>query len=134
MVNHFIAVQSFLHQIDCFCPDKQHSDFVKINQTDIIRILNERTYNEVNGWYVLVEINYDCFYIAVEDLDHYNSQGLLYSELDLELQLNYLNFHIDESLDQADEGKFKEVSSRWLELKMLNEKLGTAVKSIQFSL
>lgn len=127
MVNHFIAVQSFLHRIECFCPDKVHEEIVKINQADIIRVLPEGTY--IKGWYLLVEINHHCFYIAIEDLEYYYSNGLLYSKLDIELELNYLNYLIDESLDLADEGKFKEISKEWIKVKRCNEKLEAAEKS-----
>ncbi|WP_046175702.1 hypothetical protein [Domibacillus indicus] len=129
MPNYYIAVQSFLHQIDCSCPDKEHSDTVKIDQGDIISVYYERTHTTVDGWFVLIEVNQRRFYISINDLERYYSQGFLFSGLDIELQLNYLKFHIDESLDHADEGKFKETSKKWTEAKMYNEKLEAAAKS-----
>ncbi|TYR72804.1 hypothetical protein FZC79_21480 [Rossellomorea vietnamensis] len=129
MVNHYIAVQSFVHKIDCFCPGKEHSDKIKVSQGDIISFQYERTYNMVNGWYVLVQVNHSSFHIAVEDLTHYYLQGLFYTETDLELQINYLNFCVNKALDLNDEGKFKEAAEKWIEVKEYREKLAAAADS-----
>ncbi|MGF2614309.1 IDEAL domain-containing protein [Rossellomorea vietnamensis] len=132
MGNHYIAVQSFLHEVDCFCPDKEHLDWLKVRQGDIINIQHERTYNMVNGWYVLIEVNDSSFYIAVEDLNQYYIRGLFISEIDIELRVNYLKFRIDEALENSDEGKFYELTEEWLDFKNYRELLAAADSIIQY--
>lgn len=124
MDRYFIAVQTFLHQIDCFCPGGEHTDLLQINQTDILNITNERKFIVGNGWYFLVEINHrECLFIALADLNQYFLRGKLISIFDLELNLNYLEYRVNQSLDHADEEMFNHFSQKLLETKELKVKL-----------
>ncbi|MDL4843254.1 hypothetical protein [Aquibacillus rhizosphaerae] len=130
MVKHFITVQSFFHQIDCFCPDGDHSEVIKINKGDVIKIINERKYINGVGWYFLIEHNsQNSFFAALSDLDYYHSQGLLLSIIDIELTLNYLNFQVDHALDNDDELEFIDVSNKIIESDKLKKKLVASLKS-----
>ncbi|KKI91200.1 hypothetical protein WQ54_16115 [Bacillus sp. SA1-12] len=107
MNEHFIAVKPFEHQIECFCPDGDHSDEIMIKYGDIIEVSKERKYVIDHGWYGLVIINnYYSFYMSLDSLNQYFKKGTILSRLDIELKVNYLNFRIDQSLDEGDEVSF----------------------------
>ncbi|SFL73109.1 IDEAL domain-containing protein [Gracilibacillus orientalis] len=120
----FIVVQSFSHLIDCFCPGSIHTEVLRVEQADIIRVTNERKYIVHNGWYckAIVDDHY-YFYIALEDLEHYYTKGQILAMEDIELNLNYLNFQIDQALDNKDESNFKLFSKQLMEVNQLKVKL-----------
>ncbi len=128
MLHHFVAVKSFLHKVDCFCPGSEHSELIKINPADLISISYERRFSMINGWYVQVEVNEFVFYMSIEDLEHYYLQGYLFSQIDLELRLNYLHYQINDSLDRGDESKFIEATQSWNEFKRLKEHFEQTMK------
>ncbi|MCP3738161.1 IDEAL domain-containing protein [Rossellomorea sp. BNER] len=112
MDKHFIAVESFEHQIDCFCPGGIHAELLRINKEDIIEVTKDCNFVMDKGWYVWVVINDHCsFYMALEDLEKYMMKGLLISRLDLDLKINYLQFLIDQALDKGDEVSFLKYST-----------------------
>lgn len=103
----YIAVKTFDHQVDCFCPDVDHSEVVTILKGDIIEVTPERKYTVINGWYALVIINESfSFYIAVEDLEWYFSKEQIVTMLDVDLKLNYYQYKINQALDAGDEKSF----------------------------
>jgi hypothetical protein len=57
MFRHFIAIKTFEHQIDCFCPDGIHEEVVTIQTGDIIEIINDRKFVLDKGWYFLIRMN-----------------------------------------------------------------------------
>ncbi|CAM4192560.1 IDEAL domain-containing protein [Lederbergia lenta] len=106
MIQHFIAKETFTHQIECFCPGNIHSTTLTINKMDILEV-REQSFTFHNGWFVQAIINnHGCFYIALEDLDQYFYQGRLITTIDLELNLNYLQLQIDKALEKRDEELF----------------------------
>jgi hypothetical protein len=124
MVQHFIVVKTFGHQIDCFCPGSDHADYLTINKSDIIEVTNDRKFTIGNGWYFLVVINSQCFfYMALEDLDKYFMKGKLLSILDIELKINNLQFHVDKALDIGDEVTFLNYTKKLKESNDLRVKL-----------
>jgi hypothetical protein len=107
MTTSYIAAKTFDHQIDCFCPDDDHSEIVTIQKGDIIDITPERKYTVINGWYVLVILNQRCsFYVSVEDLEWYYIKKQMVTMLDVDLQMNYYKYKINEALDEGDEESF----------------------------
>jgi hypothetical protein len=107
MTTSYIAAKTFDHQIDCFCPDDDHSEIVTIQKGDIIDITPERKYTVINGWYVLVILNQRCsFYVSVEDLEWYFIKKQMVTMLDVDLQMNYYKYKINEALDEGDEESF----------------------------
>jgi hypothetical protein len=107
MNQHFITVKTFEHQIECFCPDSDHSDEIMIKNGDIIEVSKERKYVIDHGWYCWVIINnYYSFYMSLDALDQYFKKEYILSRLDIELKINYLNFRINLSLDEGDEISF----------------------------
>jgi hypothetical protein len=107
MTTSYIAAKTFDHQIDCFCPDDDHSEIVTIQKGDIIDITPERKYTVINGWYVLVILNQRCsFYVSVEDLEWYFIKKQMVTMLDVDLQMNYYKYKINEALDEGDKESF----------------------------
>jgi hypothetical protein len=48
----------------------------------------------------------------MEDLEHYFNQHYLYSMLDIELKINYLQFQVNQALDEGNEALFNYSTSR----------------------
>ncbi len=124
MNRHFIVVQSFCHQTDCFCPGSIHSELLRIEQGDIIKVTNERKFTAHNGWYYMVVLeDENYFYIALSDLEQYYARGQIFLREDIEWNMNYLNCQVDLSLDRKDEVRFKYVSKQLIEANKLKKKL-----------
>jgi hypothetical protein len=126
-----IAVKTFDHQVDCFCPDAEHSEVVTIHKGDIIEISSERKYTVINGWYALIVINQRCsFYMAVEDLEWYFLKEQIASMLDVDLQMNYYHFKINQALDEGDEESFMSFTEKMNESNELKEKLDMYLRNV----
>ncbi|RCW77035.1 IDEAL domain-containing protein [Saliterribacillus persicus] len=124
MYQDFIAVKAFTHKVDCFCLGSIHSELLRIEQADIIRVTNERKYVANNGWYMMVEVdNQYNFYIALTDLERYYTTGQILLKDDIEFNINYLNAQVDRSLDNKDEALFKLFSTQLIEVSRLKVKL-----------
>jgi hypothetical protein len=119
----YIAVKTFDHQVDCFCPDAVHSEVITIHRGDIIEITPERKYTVINGWYALVFINQSfSFYMAVEDIEWYFTKEQLISMLDVDLQINYLQYKINQALDEGDEISFMNFTEKMNDSNEMKEK------------
>ena len=127
----YIAAKTFDHQIDCFCPDNDHSEVVTIHKGDIIDVTPERKYSVINGWYVLVILNQRCsFYVAVEDLEWYFSKKQIVTMLDVDLQMNYYQYKINEALDDGDEESFMTFTEKMNDSNDLKEKWDMYVRNV----
>jgi hypothetical protein len=127
----YIAVKTFDHQVDCFCPDADHSEVVTIQRGDIIEITPERKYTVINGWYALVIINQSfSFYMAVEDIEWYFTKEQLISMLDVDLQLNYYQYKINQALDEADEISFMNFTEKMNDSNEMKEKLQMYLRNV----
>ncbi len=127
----YIAVKTFDHQVDCFCPDADHSEVVTIQRGDIIEITPERKYTVINGWYALVIINQSfSFYMAVEDIEWYFTKEQLISMLDVDLQINYYQYKINQALDEADEISFMNYTERMNDSNEMKEKLQMYLRNV----
>ncbi|MFL0365888.1 IDEAL domain-containing protein [Pseudobacillus sp. 179-B 2D1 NHS] len=124
MSEYFIATETFEHQIDCFCPEGDHADVLKINKGDVIEVTNEHKFTMINGWYLLVKINDQyVFYMALADLEQYCIKERILSILEINLKMNFWRFKINEALDTGDEASFLSYTNRLLESSELQIKL-----------
>jgi hypothetical protein len=131
MTTSYIAAKTFDHQIDCFCPDDDHSEIVTIQKGDIIDITPERKYTVINGWYVLVILNQRCsFYVSVEDLEWYFIKKQMVTMLDVDLQMNYYKYKINEALDEGDEESFMTFTEKMNDSIDLKEKWDMYLRNV----
>lgn len=135
MHHYFIAVETFEHIIECFCPDLAHEDFLEIKKEDIIEVTNDRQYMFDNGWYIKVVLNNDWhFHMALEDLEKYFTQGMILSLVDIELKINHLNYVIDQSLGKGDEAAFLQSTKSLKESKQLKLNLESYLNHVSENL
>lgn len=107
MNEHYIAMKTFQHDIDCFCPDAYHAFSITIQKGDLIEVTPERKFTMAKGWYVFVVINEQhAFFMAMEDLELYLMNEQILSLIDIDLRINYLQFKIDQDLERGDETSF----------------------------
>lgn len=127
----YIAVKTFDHQVDCFCPDADHSEVVTIHRGDIIEITPERKYTVINGWYALVIINQSfSFYMAVEDIEWYFTKEQMISMLDVDLKVNYFQYKINQALDEGDEISFMNFTEKMNDSNEMKEKLHMYLRNV----
>jgi hypothetical protein len=127
----YIAVKTFDHQVDCFCPDADHSEVVTIHRGDIIEITPERKYTVINGWYALVIINQNfSFYMAVEDIEWYFTKEQMISMLDVDLKINYFQYKINQALDEGDEISFMNFTEKMNDSNEMKEKLQMYLRNV----
>lgn len=127
----YIAVKTFDHLVDRFCPDADHSEVITIQRGDILEITPERKYTVINGWYALVIINQSfSFYMAVEDIEWYFTKEQLISMLDVDLQINYYQFKINQALDEADEISFMNFTEKMNDSNEMKEKLQMYLRNV----
>ncbi|AYA76201.1 hypothetical protein DOE78_12535 [Bacillus sp. Y1] len=127
----YIAVKTFDHQVDCFCPDADHSEVVTIHRGDIIEITPERKYTVINGWYALVIINQNfSFYMAVEDIEWYFTKEQMISMLDMDLKVNYFRYKINQALDEGDEISFMNFTEKMNDSNEMKEKLHMYLRNV----
>ncbi|WP_077623556.1 hypothetical protein [Sediminibacillus massiliensis] len=124
MSRHFIAIKPFSHQVDCFTPGEEQPHSVEIKKADILTINSERKYIIGAGWYFLIGINdHSNFFISVSDLEKYYTSGSFSSVTDIELNLIYWQYKLNQALDDADELQFGYVAKELTELESLKQKL-----------
>lgn len=127
----YIAVITFDHQVDCFCPDEDHSEVVTIHRGDIIEITPERKYTVINGWYALVIINQSfSFFMAVEDIEWYFTKEQMISMLDVDLKINYFQYKINQALDEGDEISFMNFTEKMNDSNEMKEKLHMYLRNV----
>jgi len=127
----YIAVKTINHQVDCFCPDADHSEAITIQRGDIIEITPDRKYTVINGWYALVIINQSfSFYMAVEDIEWYFTKEQLKSMLDVDLQINYYQYKINQALDEADEISFMNYTEKMNDSNEMKGKLQMYLRKV----
>ncbi len=131
MHQYFIVNQEFEHVVECFCPDGDHEYMLTVKRGDFLEVTNERTYVLDNGWYILVLLNSNKkFFMAIEDLDKYFTEGHILSLMDLELNINHLKFLVDQSLGRGDEDFFFEATNRLKNSHELKTKLEDHLNNI----
>ena len=131
MIGHYIAVTMFEHKIDCFCPGGDHTDFLTINEGDILEVTAERKFTVTNGWYFLVRFNEHCiFYMSLEDLEQYFIKEQLLSMLDMDLTINHLQYKINQALDTGDKTSFMSFTEKLKEASDFKMKLEQYVSSL----
>jgi hypothetical protein len=124
MNQHYIAVKTFQYPIECFCSSSDHTYYLTIHGGDIVEVTDERKYMMANGWYSLVKINErSIFYIALYDLEDFFRKEQLLAMIDIDLQINYLQFKINQAFDTGDEASFIDISKKLNESSELKLKL-----------
>ncbi|MBN8235463.1 hypothetical protein JF544_09380 [Halobacillus kuroshimensis] len=76
---------------------------------DTLHVTGLPVYVDQMGWFVEVQKNEDApFSLPIPYMDECYDQGLLFTEMDLDLAINYYEFKIDQSLVSKDEFSFHE--------------------------
>lgn len=124
MNEHYIAMNTFQHDIDCFCPDDYHAFSITLQKGDLIEVTPERKFTLAKGWYTFVVINEQhAFYMAMEDLEQYILNENIKSMLDIDLKINYLQYKIDQDLESGDKASFARHTNLLSETRKLKEEL-----------
>jgi hypothetical protein len=131
MIGHYIAASEFEHPIHCLCPGGGHTGLLSLQQGDIIEVINERKYTIAKGWHSLIHINKHWFvYISERDLEECCTKKQLLNSLDIDLELNYLHFKINEALDTGNKTDFHALTRQLKEMAGLKESIENYLKFV----
>lgn len=115
-----IVRESFDHHIDCFCPSQDHYEVFHFKRGDLVEVTEESKYMMEMGWYFLLRINnQDSYYISIHDIESYYEDKKLSSILDLELEINHLEYKVDQALILNEEEQFHISVTKLIPLKEL---------------
>jgi hypothetical protein len=119
-VNHrFVVLKDYLYQPNCYCLNGQLQEMV-IKRGYTLTITPEKKYIENIGWYFLIDIHSKYqVYISIYDFEKFYKQELICSFFDLDLELNYLEYKVNQALDAKDQTAFNHYSSEFVQLKQL---------------
>ncbi|MGP7815657.1 hypothetical protein [Niallia sp. 01092] len=121
MKNNYIVAKSFQYIIECTCPSPDHSFMIDLHKGDIITVTDEQKYVDTLGWLVLVLIKDHRIYMYSQELEEFVKEEKIYSVMDLELRINYLQFKVNETLDSMDKNNFSLYAKELIQLKEIQE-------------
>ncbi|KGP71415.1 hypothetical protein [Pontibacillus yanchengensis] len=107
MYSSFIVTAPFKHEVECFCSDVKHTNTITFRKGDHLYLTEEKRYVDDIGWYFKVLINdmYSAYFI-ITDLEKLYQMEYLHSLFDIELEINYYQYKVNQALDEKDEETF----------------------------
>ncbi|WP_445490942.1 hypothetical protein [Niallia sp. 03133] len=121
MKNNYVVTTSFQYMIECTCPSPDHTFIIDVHKGDIITVTEEKKYVDSLGWLALVLINDYRFYMYIQELEDFVSEGKIFSVMDLDLKINYLQYKVNETLDSLDKNNFSFYAKELAKLKEIQE-------------
>lgn len=119
MEQFFYVVEPFEYRPET--SEDAQADVKSFAHGDILHVTGLPLYVDQMGWFVEVQKNEDApFSLSIPYMDDCYDQGLLFTEMDLDLAINYYEFKIDQSLVSKDEGSFHESKSALDQFKQLH--------------
>ncbi|MYL21077.1 hypothetical protein GLW04_14330 [Halobacillus litoralis] len=107
MEQYLYAVKPFEYRTET--TEDSQADVKTLTEGDVLHVTGLPLYVDQMGWFVEVQINDDApFSMSIPSMDDCYDQGLLFTEMDLDLAINYYEFKIDQSLVSKDEVSFHE--------------------------
>ncbi|QCS54035.1 hypothetical protein [Priestia flexa] len=124
MDKHLVVIKAFSHEVSWCCPGESHQHVITFHQGDVWTLTDERKYIDSLGWHSLMDVNreFQCF-ISTEELQDLYLSGVICSILDVDLQMNHLNFKINEALDTQNRELFHSMVSKRFNLQKIRDKV-----------
>ncbi|KGX84965.1 hypothetical protein [Pontibacillus litoralis] len=103
----YLVTTAFKHEVDCFCTEIRHTNTIIFRKGDRITLTEECQFVEEIGWYTKILLNemYTA-YVVLEEIESLNKMGYLRSFIDIELEINYYEYKVNEALDNKDAHTF----------------------------
>ncbi|MFT8322827.1 MAG: hypothetical protein ABF649_18305 [Bacillus sp. (in: firmicutes)] len=121
MKNNYIVASSFQYMIECTCPSPDHVFSINLHKGDMITVTEEKKYIDSLGWLVLVLINDYQVYMYIQELEDFVAERKIYSVMDLDLKINYLQFKVNETLDSLDKNNFSVFAKELVQLREIQD-------------
>jgi len=124
MKHRFVLLRTSVIEVECPCTKCEGMKKIEVKKGTILTITPDRKYVDNLGWYVLIDFD-DKFqvYINIHDFEKYYFENMFCSFIDLDLKLNYLEYKLNESLDERNEEAFHILSSELMDMNELREKI-----------
>ncbi|MGN7296622.1 hypothetical protein [Ferdinandcohnia sp. SAFN-114] len=124
MKHRFVLLRTSVIEVECPCTKCEGMKKIEVKKGTILTITPDRKYVDNLGWYVLIDFD-DKFqvYINIHDFEKYYFENMFCSFIDLDLKLNYLEYKLNESLDERNEEAFHLLSNELMDLNELREKI-----------
>lgn len=132
MKHRFVLLKTSVIEVECPCTKCEGLKKIEVKKGTILTITPERKFVDSLGWYVLIDVDEKFqVYINIHDFEKYYFENIFCSFIDLDLKLNYLEYKLDESLDERNEEAFHILSNELSDLNELKEKVIRSM-SIQY--
>ncbi|MEK5440935.1 hypothetical protein [Fredinandcohnia sp. FSL W7-1320] len=124
MKHRFVLLRTSVIEVECPCTKCEGLKKIEVKKGTVLTITPDRKYVDNLGWYVLIDFD-DKFqvYINIHDFEKYYFENMFCSFIDLDLKLNYLEYKLNESLDERNEEAFHILSSELMDMNELREKI-----------
>lgn len=111
-MNHrFVVLKTCVFLVDCPCSNCGGSKSIEVRKGSIITITPEKKYVDNIGWYFLIDINKEFqVYINIHIFEENYNLKKYCSLLDFDLKLNYLEYKVNQALDDKNEIAFNQFS------------------------
>lgn len=119
MKHRFVILKSSVIEVECPCTNCEGLKKIKVKKGTILTITPEKKFVDGLGWYFLIDFNKEFqVYINIHDFEQYYFQQIFCSFLDFDLKYNYIEYKVNQALDERNIVAFNHLSN---EIKNLNE-------------
>jgi hypothetical protein len=133
MKHRFVLLKTSVIEVECPCTNCEGLKKIEVKKGTILTITPDRKFVDSLGWYVLIDFDEKFqVYINIHDFEKYYFENIFCSFIDLDLKLNYLEYKLDESLDEKNEEAFHIVSNELSDLNELREKVIRSMSEYSF--
>lgn len=111
-------------EVVCPCTHCEGMKKIEVRKGTILTITPDKKYVEGLGWYFLIDFNGEFqVYINIHDFEHYYFQEIFCSLVDFDLRYNYIQYKINQSLDERNIEAFDHLSNELTQLNNLKDKI-----------
>ncbi|MFS0861982.1 hypothetical protein [Fredinandcohnia sp. 179-A 10B2 NHS] len=130
MKHSFVMLRTGVMEVVCPCTHCEGMKKIEVRKGTIITITPDKKYVDGLGWYFLIDFNWEYqVYINIHDFEHYYFQEIFCSLVDFDLKYIYIQFRLNQALDERNKEAFNYFSDELIQLNKLKE---TIVKRMQY--
>lgn len=124
----FVILKNSVLEVECPCTKCEGLKKIQVKKGAILTITPDKKYVDGIGWYFLIDFNKEFqVYINIHDFEHYYFQQIFCSFLEFDLKYNYIEYKVNEALDDRDKVAFIHFSNELKNLTQLREYITTRI-------
>lgn len=120
----FVLLKTSVIEVECPCTNCEGLKKIEVKKGTILTITPDKKYVDGLGWYFLIDFNGKFqVYINIHDFEQYYFQQMFCSFIDFDLKFNYLNYKVNQALDERNKEAFYHLSDELIHLTELKDKI-----------